>query len=58
MVPRIVYVDGEAFSVWTSRCAELFCEPEDLSRYAEEGRWDLVFNALYHLAGAVDEGFA
>lgn len=34
------------------------CEPVDLSRYIERGRWDLVFNALCLLAGATEEGCA
>jgi hypothetical protein len=43
---------------WSSPKSAFSCEPEDLSRYMEHGRWDLVFNALCYLAGAIEEGTA
>jgi hypothetical protein len=34
------------------------CRPADIRSYMDRGRWDLVFNALCYLAGAVEEGAA
>jgi hypothetical protein len=34
------------------------CRPDDIRRYMDQDRWDLVFNAIVYLVGAVDEGTA
>lgn len=34
------------------------CRPDDIRRYMDHDRWDLVFNAIVYLVGAVDEGSA
>lgn len=34
------------------------CSPDDILAYMEHDRWDLVFNALFFLAGALVEGEA
>lgn len=34
------------------------CRPDDIRRYMDHDRWDLVFNAIVYLVGAVDEGTA
>ena len=55
---RTFYSDGKPFELWSSSVTEFSCTPRDLRRYMENERWDLVFNALVHLSGAVDEGSA
>ena len=50
--------DEDPYSPWTSPRSAFACAPEDLSRYMERGRWDLVFNALCYLAGVIEEGHA
>lgn len=54
-VSRKVYCDGEQIELWSSPRSEFSCSPNDLRRYMDNERWDLVFNALYHLSGAVEE---
>lgn len=52
------YFDGQPIEMWSSTVPEFSCQPDDLRRYMERGRWDLVFNALCYLTGAVEEGSA
>ena len=52
------FFDEDPCRPWSSPKSAFSCEPEDLSRYMERGRWDLVFNALCYLAGAIEEGHA
>ena len=56
--PRTYYLEGELIELWTSTLPEFSCRPEDLRRYIDRGRWDLVFNALCYLTGAIEEGSA
>lgn len=58
LTTRTFYCDGEPFELWSGPVSEFSCAPRDLRRYMEIERWDLVFNALVHLSGAVDEGSA
>lgn len=58
LTTRTFYCDGEPLELWSSSVGEFSCAPWDLRRYMENERWDLVFNALVHLSGAVDEGSA
>lgn len=53
-----VLVDGESLELWSPRAVDFSCRPEDIRRYIEDDRWDLVFNALCYLTGAVEEGTA
>jgi hypothetical protein len=53
-----LFFDEDPYSPWSSPRSAFSCEPEDLSRYMERGRWDLVFNALCYLAGVIEEGHA
>lgn len=55
---RTIYIDGEPIALLNSILPEFSCRPADLRRYIEGERWDLVFNALYYLTGAVEEGSA
>ena len=55
---KTFYCDGARIELWSGPASDFSCAPHDLKRYMEIERWDLVFNALYHLAGAVDEGSA
>ena len=52
------YFDGQPIEIWSSTLPEFSCRPDDLRRYMERGRWDLVFNALCYLTGTVEEGSA
>ena len=53
-----VYVEGESLELWSPAAATFSCQPEDIRRYIRDDRWDLVFNALCYLTGAVEEGAA
>ncbi len=53
-----VYVRGAPLELWSTPAADFSCLPADLRRYVEAGRWDLVFNALCYLTGAIEEGLA
>jgi len=55
---KTVVVDGESLELWAPEVADFSCLPDDLRIYMTNGRWDLVFNALYYLADAVPEGQA
>jgi hypothetical protein len=55
---RTLYVEGQPIELWSSTLAEFSCRPDDLRRYIDGGRWDLVFNALCYLTGAIEEGSA
>ncbi len=55
---RTYYLEGEPIELWTSTLPEFSCRPDDLRRYIDRGRWDLVFNALCYLTGAIEEGSA
>lgn len=55
---RTIYVEGEAFELWSSTLPDFSCSPVEVRRYIDEGRWDLVFNALCYLTGVVQEGSA
>jgi hypothetical protein len=55
---KTFYRDGERVELWSTPSSEFSCAPGDLRHYMEIERWDLVFNALCHLAGVVDEGSA
>ncbi len=57
-VTKTFYCDGERIELWSTPAVDFSCAPRDLRRYMETERWDLVFNALCHLAGVVDEGSA
>lgn len=58
LILHTLYCDGEPFEIWSNPMPEFSCREDDLRRYVKSDRWDLVFNALYHLAGAVEEGSA
>ena len=53
-----VEIGGESLEMWSPEIADFSCRPEDIRRYIEDDRWDLVFNALCYLTGAVEEGAA
>jgi len=53
-----LFFDEDPCRPWSSPQSAFSCEPQDLSRYMERGRWDLVFNALCYLAGVIEEGHA
>lgn len=55
---RTLYFEGEPIELWASTLPEFSCRPDDLRRYIDRGRWDLVFNALCYLSGAIEEGSA
>ena len=55
---KTVYVDGESLELWSPQTADFSCRPDDVKFYIASERWDLVFNALCYLAGAVHEGIA
>jgi hypothetical protein len=55
---RMYYLEEEPIELWTSTLPEFSCRPDDLRRYIDRGRWDLVFNALCYLTGAIEEGSA
>ena len=55
---KTVVVDGESLEMWAPPVSDFSCLPDDLRTYMTRGRWDLVFNALCYLAGAVEEGVA
>jgi len=55
---KMVYLDGESLELWSPRTANFSCRPDDVKVYIASERWDLVFNALCYLAGAVEEGVA
>jgi hypothetical protein len=55
---KTVYVDGESVELWSPPHADFSCRPDDVKYYIASERWDLVFNALCYLAGAVEEGAA
>ncbi len=55
---RTIYVDGEPFELWTSPQPDFSCSPGEIRNYIDRGRWDLVFNALCYLTGAIEEGAA
>ena len=55
---KTVYVDGESLELWSPPSADFSCRPDDIRDYVAAQRWDLVFNALCYLAGAVEEGLA
>ncbi|MGH6894668.1 MAG: hypothetical protein ACREEP_20670, partial [Dongiaceae bacterium] len=55
---KTVYVDGQSLELWSPPTADFSCRPQDLRSYVTSERWDLVFNALCYLAGAVEEGLA
>jgi hypothetical protein len=55
---RTFYVEGQSLELWSVPSADFSCQPEDIRDYIAGQRWDLVYNALYHLAGAVEEGLA
>jgi len=55
---KTVYVDGESLELWSPPNAAFSCRPDDVRFYIASERWDLVFNALCYLAGAVEEGIA
>jgi hypothetical protein len=52
------YLDGEPIEIWSPTLPEFSCKPDELRRYIDRGRWDLVFNGLCYLAGAIEEGTA
>jgi hypothetical protein len=58
LTQRTLYVEGEPIELWSSTLPEFSCRPDDLRRYIDGGRWDLVFNALCYLTGAIEEGSA
>jgi hypothetical protein len=58
LTQRTFYSQGEPIELWTSPLPEFSCRPDDLRRYIDHGRWDLVFNALCYLTGAIEEGTA
>jgi hypothetical protein len=58
LTQRTLYVEGEPIELWSSTRPEFSCRPADMRRYIEGGRWDLVFNALCYLTGAIEEGTA
>lgn len=53
-----VFVEGKSLELWSLPTGDFSCQPEYIRQYIAGERWDLVFNALYYLAGAVDEGGA
>jgi hypothetical protein len=53
-----MYVEGELLELWRQPVEDFSCHPDDIRRYIGGERWDLVFNALCYLAGAVEEGLA
>jgi hypothetical protein len=53
-----VLVEGESLELWTQPSNDFSCHPDDIQHYITVERWDLVFNALCYLAGAVEEGLA
>lgn len=55
---KTVYVEGQSVELWSLPAADFSCQPEDIRHYIAGQRWDLVFNALYYLAGAIEEGAA
>jgi hypothetical protein len=55
---KTVYIDGESLELWGPSGADFSCRPDDVRYYIASERWDLVFNALCYLAGAVQEGAA
>ena len=55
---KTVYVDGQSLELWSEPTADFSCRPEDLRCFIAHERWDLVFNALCYLGGAVEEGIA
>jgi hypothetical protein len=55
---RTVYVDGESLELCSPTSVDFSCQPDDIRRYIEGERWDLVFNALCYLTGTVEEGAA
>ena len=56
--PRVMFVDGEPVELWTASQPSFSCSPEEIRGYMDRERWDLVFNALCHLTGMVEEGSA
>jgi hypothetical protein len=50
--------DPKSLQPWMILNPGFSCRPDDIRRYMDHGRWDLVFNAIVYLAGAVDEGSA
>lgn len=58
LTQRTYFVEGQPLELWTSALPEFSCKPDDLRRYIDGGRWDLVFNALCYLTGAIEEGTA
>jgi hypothetical protein len=58
LTQRTYFVEGQPIELWTSTSSEFSCRPDDLRRYIDGGRWDLVFNALCYLTGAIEEGSA
>ena len=55
---QTMYVEGELLELWRQPAGDFSCHPDDIRRYIGVERWDLVFNALCYLAGAVEEGLA
>lgn len=55
---RTYYVEGESIESWSALPSAFSCQPSDIRRYIDGGRWDLVFNALCYLTGVVEEGSA
>jgi len=55
---KTVCIEGESLELWSPTSFEFSCQPDDIRRYIAGRRWDLVFNALCYLAGAVEEGAA
>ena len=48
----------ETMDSWRWLPAEFAWQPDDIRRYIDQGRWDLVYNALCFLTGVMEEGTA
>jgi len=55
---RNFFVDGSEIQLWSAPVSDFSCRPDAIRSYIDGERWDLVFNALYYLSGAVEEGIA
>lgn len=55
---RMFEVYGDANDARSDVPLDFSWRPDDIRRYMDQGRWDLVFNALCYLTGATEEGSA
>ena len=58
IVQQTFGLHDEAMDSWRWVPPEFAWQPDDIGRYIDQGRWDLVYNALCFLTGVTEEGTA